>query len=124
LIRINYTSFRFNKINNGFQVSIDLDSPEFLNSIYTIPFIVYSYFYDYFCKYKKKLINGKYSSPVHKDSNGQELLVILPLNEFNALIEHLEEMEDIKLYDESKKEDDGKRVLFSDYMKNRNKKNA
>lgn len=59
-----------------------------------------------------------------KDSSGQESLVILPINEFNALIKQLEEMEDIKLYDESKKEDDGRRVLFSDYMKNRNKKNA
>ena len=41
-----------------------------------------------------------------------------------ALWEELEELEDIKLYDEAKKEDTGERILFSDYLKNRKKKNA
>jgi hypothetical protein len=31
----------------------------------------------------------------------------------------LEELEDIKLYDKVKREDDGKRILLSDYVKKR-----
>jgi PHD/YefM family antitoxin component YafN of YafNO toxin-antitoxin module len=58
-----------------------------------------------------------------KDANGQKSLVILPVKEFDTIIEELEELEDIKLYDEAKKEDTGARMLFSDYLKNRKKKN-
>ena len=57
------------------------------------------------------------------DTAGKNL-VILPQNEFEMLIEQLEDLEDVKLYDEAKKEDKGERILFSDYMKSRNKKNA
>jgi PHD/YefM family antitoxin component YafN of YafNO toxin-antitoxin module len=57
------------------------------------------------------------------DTAGQKL-VVLPLQEFDAMIEELEELEDIKMYDKAKKEDDGERVLFSDYLKNRKAKNA
>ena len=35
------------------------------------------------------------------------------------MLEELEELEDIRLYDEAKKEDDGKRVPLSDYLKKR-----
>ena len=59
-----------------------------------------------------------------KDANGQKSLVILPIKEFDTIIEELEEVEDNKLYDEAKKEDTGERMLFSDYLKNRKKKNA
>jgi hypothetical protein len=59
-----------------------------------------------------------------KDSNGQKTLVVLPVKEFDTIIEELEELEDIKLYDEAKKDDSGERILFSDYLKNRKKKNA
>ena len=59
-----------------------------------------------------------------KDANGQKSLVILPIKEFDTIIEELEEVEDNKLYDEAKKEDTGERTLFSDYLKNRKKKNA
>jgi len=58
------------------------------------------------------------------DANGQKSLVILPVKEFDSIIEELEELEDIKLYDEAKKEDVGGRILFSDYLKNRKQKNA
>ena len=58
------------------------------------------------------------------DANGHKSLVILPTKEFDTIIEELEELEDIKLYDEAKKEDNGKRILFSDYLKKRKKKNA
>lgn len=57
-----------------------------------------------------------------KDSAGKNL-VILPQTEFDILMEELEELEDIKLYDEAKKEDNGERVSFSDYLKNRKIKN-
>ncbi|MBU3662281.1 MAG: hypothetical protein FGM41_03670 [Bacteroidetes bacterium] len=59
-----------------------------------------------------------------KDANGQNSMVLLTTKEFDAIIEELEELEDVKLYDESKKEDDGERTLFSDYMKNRIIKNG
>lgn len=59
-----------------------------------------------------------------KDSNGKKSMVILPIKEFTTIIEELEELEDIKLYDEAKKEDTGTRILFSDYLKNRKQKNA
>ncbi len=59
-----------------------------------------------------------------KDANGQKSLVILPVKEFDTIIEELEELEDVKLYDKTKKEDTGERMLFSDYLKNRKQKNA
>lgn len=51
-------------------------------------------------------------------------MVVLPAKEFDTIMEALEEIEDIKLYDEAKKEDTGERILFSDYLKNRKSKNA
>jgi PHD/YefM family antitoxin component YafN of YafNO toxin-antitoxin module len=59
-----------------------------------------------------------------KDANGNKSLVILPVKEFDSIMEELEEMEDVKLYDKAKKEDTGERILFSDYLKNRKSKNA
>ena len=59
-----------------------------------------------------------------KDTNGNNSMVILPTNEFEKIIEELEEMEDIKLYEEAKKNDSGERIPFSDYLKNRKQKNA
>jgi hypothetical protein len=50
--------------------------------------------------------------------------VVISLKEYNILMENLEELEDIKLYDKAKKEDDGKRVLLSDYLKKRKTKNV
>jgi hypothetical protein len=59
-----------------------------------------------------------------KDADGNKTLVVLPAKEFDTLIEMLEELEDIELYDEAKKEDTGERILFSDYLKNRKAKDA
>ena len=53
------------------------------------------------------------------DDRGNKLAVILPMKEYNKMLEEIEELEDIKLYDEAKKEDDGKRVLLTDYLKKR-----
>ena len=59
-----------------------------------------------------------------KDANGDKSLVVLPASEFDSLMEELEDVEDIRLYDEAKKGDTGERILFSDYLKNRKNKNA
>ncbi|MFZ1751862.1 MAG: hypothetical protein WAU01_16820 [Saprospiraceae bacterium] len=58
------------------------------------------------------------------DNTGKKISAVLPMKEFITLLEELEELEDIKLYDESKKQDSGERILFSDYLKNRKAKNA
>jgi hypothetical protein len=55
------------------------------------------------------------------DVNGVKLSVVLPIDEFEAIMEELDELEDIKLYDEAKREDDGERILLSDYLKSRQK---
>jgi len=57
------------------------------------------------------------------DSAGEKL-VVLSANEFKTIIEELEELEDIHLYDDAKKEDDGERIPFADYLKNRRAKNG
>lgn len=59
-----------------------------------------------------------------KDAEGKKSLVVLSAKEFDALIEELEDLDDIKLYDEAKKEDDGERIPFSEYLKNRKAKNG
>lgn len=51
-----------------------------------------------------------------KDNNGKKSFVILPANEFDTLLENMEELEDIRLCDQTKKEDNGERILFSDYL--------
>ena len=55
-----------------------------------------------------------------KDANGKKSMVILTAKEFDSIMEELEELEDIKLYDQAKKEDTGEHILFSDYLKKKN----
>lgn len=57
-----------------------------------------------------------------KDTAGRNL-VILPQKEFDTLIEELEDLQDIRLYDDAKKNDTGGRISFSSYLSNRKKKN-
>ena len=57
------------------------------------------------------------------DTAGKKL-VVLPLNEFDSIMEELEELEDIRLYDEAKSNNDDKRILLSNYLKQRKAKNA
>ncbi|WP_419803237.1 hypothetical protein [Mucilaginibacter sp.] len=59
-----------------------------------------------------------------KDANGEKSLVVLSAKEFKTIIEELEDLEDVKLYDEAKIEDSGERILFSDYLKNRKQNNV
>jgi PHD/YefM family antitoxin component YafN of YafNO toxin-antitoxin module len=51
-----------------------------------------------------------------KDAAGKNL-VILPQNEFEILMEELEELEDIRLYDEAKNIDTGERISMADAFK-------
>jgi hypothetical protein len=57
------------------------------------------------------------------DTSGSKL-VELSSKEFDLMIDAFEELDDIQAYDEFKRTDDGKRVLFSDYFKKRKLKNA
>lgn len=56
------------------------------------------------------------------DVNGKTISVILPMKEFKSILEELEDKEDIRLYDEAKKNDTGERIFFSEYLKKRKKK--
>jgi hypothetical protein len=58
------------------------------------------------------------------DDAGTKLSVILSMSEFISIINELEDVEDIKLYDEAKKEDDGQRILLSEYRKQRQFRNG
>jgi hypothetical protein len=58
------------------------------------------------------------------DDFGKKLAVILPIKDYKKMMEDLEDAEDVRLYDEAKKEDSGKGMLFSDYLKKRKTKNA
>ncbi|MEO7312524.1 MAG: hypothetical protein ABIX01_19215 [Chitinophagaceae bacterium] len=59
-----------------------------------------------------------------KDANGHNSLVVLPVKDFEAIIEELEDLHDVVLYDEAKKNDDGERISLSDYLKIRNQDNG
>lgn len=59
-----------------------------------------------------------------KGTDGQPSWVVLPVQEFESIMEELEELDDIRLYDEAKKEDTGERMLFSDYLKSRKAQHA
>ena len=62
--------------------------------------------------------------PQYATNADGEKLVILSQKEFDDIIEALEDQEDLRLYDEAKKEDDGTRILFSDFLKSKEYKNA
>lgn len=59
-----------------------------------------------------------------KDSKGKKSLVVLSAKEFESIMEELDAIEDVRLYDEAKANDTGERILFSEYVKNRKQKNA
>ena len=58
------------------------------------------------------------------DDQGNKVAVIVPIKRYQKIIDNLEELEDIKLYDEAKKEDTGERVLFTDYLEKRQMKDG
>jgi PHD/YefM family antitoxin component YafN of YafNO toxin-antitoxin module len=51
------------------------------------------------------------------DSHGNKSMVVLSAADFEALMEQLEELEDIILYDEAKKEDTGERIPMAEAFK-------
>ncbi len=59
-----------------------------------------------------------------KDANGNNSMVVLPAEEFERLLEELEDDDDVRMYDQAKKEDTGERILFSDYLKMRKERNG
>jgi PHD/YefM family antitoxin component YafN of YafNO toxin-antitoxin module len=51
-----------------------------------------------------------------KDTAGKNL-VILPQKEFDTIMEELEDIEDVRLYDEAKREDKGERIPMEEAFK-------
>lgn len=62
--------------------------------------------------------------PQYFTDTAGKMLVVLPANELDTLLEELDALDDIQLYDNAKKEDNGERILFADYLKKRRAKNA
>ena len=58
------------------------------------------------------------------DKKGNRTAVVLPIKQYNKMIEKLEDLEDVRLYDEAKREDDGYRISFDDYVKTREAKKS
>jgi hypothetical protein len=53
------------------------------------------------------------------DEKGKRTAVVMPIEKYNRLIEKLEDLEDVRLYDEAKRDDDGSRISLEDYIKSR-----
>ena len=51
------------------------------------------------------------------DINGKKSMVILPVKEFEIIMEQLEDLDDIRLYDEAKKNDTGERISMEETFK-------
>jgi PHD/YefM family antitoxin component YafN of YafNO toxin-antitoxin module len=51
------------------------------------------------------------------DANGEKTLVVLPVKEFERIMEELEDMEDVRLYEEAKREDTGERIPAAEVFK-------
>jgi PHD/YefM family antitoxin component YafN of YafNO toxin-antitoxin module len=49
-----------------------------------------------------------------KDANGNKSLVVLPADEFDTLMEALDDAEDIRLYDEAKSQNTGELIPAQD----------
>jgi hypothetical protein len=58
------------------------------------------------------------------DTEGKKLGVLLAIKDYNKILEKLEELDDIRSYDLAKKEDDGTRILLTDYLKKRKLSNG
>ncbi|WP_394776930.1 hypothetical protein [Flavobacterium sp.] len=51
------------------------------------------------------------------DEKGNRTAVLLPIKPYNKLLEKLEDLEDVKLYDEAKRNDDGFRISIDEAFK-------
>ena len=64
----------------------------------------------------------KISSPQYiTDNKGKKLSVILPMKEYEYLLNELEELEDIRVYDEVKSRNE-ESIPFDEYLKQRKSK--
>ncbi|MBS1532010.1 MAG: hypothetical protein JSU01_17045 [Bacteroidetes bacterium] len=52
------------------------------------------------------------------DEDGKKLSVVLPMSEFEQIMDELDELDDIRLYDEAKK-DKSEAMPFDEYVKRR-----
>ena len=57
------------------------------------------------------------------DKKGNKISVVIPLTQYKRILQELEELEDIRLYDEVKARKE-KTIPFNQYLQSRRKKNA
>ena len=57
------------------------------------------------------------------DKKGNKISVVIPLTQYKRILQELEELEDIRLYDEVKARIE-KTIPFNQYLQRRRKKNA
>jgi hypothetical protein len=55
------------------------------------------------------------------DKDGKKVSVVIPLAEYEQILDELEELDDIRLYDEAKN-DKGTSISFDEYVKQRRTK--
>jgi hypothetical protein len=70
----------------------------------------------YFCK--NKLIMLTLSPKYITDEQGNRISVVLSIEDFFRIVEELEELEDVRLYDEVKSRNEP-RIPLSDYLQQR-----
>ncbi len=58
------------------------------------------------------------------DEHGNKVAVVVPIEEYQKMKKDIEELEDIYLYDQAKKEDDGTRISLEDYKQNRSSRHG
>ena len=51
------------------------------------------------------------------DEKGNRTAVLLPIKKYNKLLDKLEDLEDVRLYDEAKRDDDGYRISIDEAFK-------
>ncbi len=51
------------------------------------------------------------------DDHGKKLAVILSMKEYQKIVEELEELDDVRAYDEAKKNDTGERISMEEAFK-------
>ena len=56
------------------------------------------------------------------DTNGNKSMAGLSIQDFESIVEELEDLYDTQLYDEAKKNDNGERITLSEYLKNNREK--
>ena len=61
----------------------------------------------------------KISPQYIKDAKGKRSFVVLSIGDFDKVMEELESIEDVKLYDQAKKKNGGKGILLDEYIHQR-----